>query len=36
VSGADFSARKRSIQAGREVATAMLAELKTRIAAKTH
>lgn len=35
VSGADFSARKRSIQAGREVATAMLAELKLRIAAKT-
>ena len=36
VSGADFSARKRSIQAGRDVATAMLAELKLRIAAKTH
>lgn len=36
VSGADFSARKRSIQAGREVATAMLADLKARIAAKTH
>jgi NTE family protein len=36
VSGADFSARKRSIQAGRDVATAMLAELKARIAAKTH
>lgn len=35
VSGADFSARKRSIQAGRDVATAMLAELKLRIAAKT-
>jgi len=36
VSGADFSSRKRSIQAGRDVATAMLAELKLRIAAKTH
>lgn len=36
VSGADFSARKRSIQAGRDVATAMLAELKARIVAKTH
>jgi NTE family protein len=36
VSGADFSARKRSIQAGRDVATAMLTELKLRIAAKTH
>jgi NTE family protein len=36
VSGADFSARKRSIQAGREVATTMLADLKARIAAKTH
>jgi NTE family protein len=35
VSGADFSARKRSIQAGREVATAMLADLKARIASKT-
>ena len=36
VSGADFSARKRSIQAGREIATAMLVDLKARIAAKTH
>jgi NTE family protein len=36
VSGADFSGRKRSIQAGREVAVAMLPELKARIAAKTH
>lgn len=36
VSGADFSARKRSIQAGRDVAIAMLAELKARIASKTH
>ena len=35
VSGADFSARKRSIQAGRDVATAMLLELKAKIAAKT-
>lgn len=36
VSGADFSARKRSIQAGREVAIAMLADLRAKIAAKTH
>jgi NTE family protein len=35
VSGADFSARKRSIQAGRDVATAMLLDLKAKIAAKT-
>jgi NTE family protein len=35
VSSADFSSRKRSIQAGRDVATAMLAELKARIATKT-
>ena len=35
VSGADFSARKRSIQAGRDVATAMLTDLKARITAKT-
>ena len=36
VSSADFAARKRSIQAGREIALAMLNELKLRIAAKTH
>jgi len=36
VSSADFAARKRSIQAGREVALTMLNELKLRIAAKTH
>jgi NTE family protein len=35
VSSADFSARKRSIQAGREVALAMVAELKAKIAAKS-
>jgi NTE family protein len=35
VSGADFSSRKRSIQAGRDVATALLPELKARILAKT-
>ena len=35
VSSADFSSRKKSIQAGREVATAMLVELKSKIAAKT-
>jgi len=36
VSAADFAARKRSIQAGREIALAMLNELKAKIAAKTH
>lgn len=36
VSGADFSSRKRSIQAGRDVAIAMLADLRAKIAAKTH
>jgi len=36
VSSADFAARKRSIQAGREIALAMINELKMRIAAKTH
>lgn len=36
VSSADFTARKRSILAGREAASAMLAELKSRIAAKMH
>ena len=35
VSGADFTGRKRSIQAGREAALAQIAELKSRIAAKT-
>lgn len=35
VSSADFSARKRSIQAGREVALAMVSELKAKIAAKS-
>ncbi len=36
VSGADFAARKRSIQAGRESALAALAELRSKLAAKTH
>ena len=36
VSGADFTARKRAIQAGREAALAQLAVLRERIAAKTH
>ncbi|MDP4299023.1 patatin-like phospholipase family protein [Leptothrix discophora] len=35
ISSADFSARKRSIQAGRDIALGMLAELKNRILAKT-
>jgi NTE family protein len=35
VSGADFTARKRAIQAGREAALAQLATLRERIAAKT-
>lgn len=35
VSSADFTARKRSIAAGRQVAIDMLPELKARIAAKT-
>lgn len=35
VSGADFTARKRSIQAGREAALAQLADLRARVAAKT-
>ncbi len=34
VSGADFSSRKRSIQAGRDAAIAALPDLKTRIATK--
>jgi NTE family protein len=36
VSGADFTARKRSILAGREAASTMLAELRGKIAAKVH
>lgn len=36
VSGADFGARKRSVQAGREAAQAQLAMLRDRIVAKTH
>jgi NTE family protein len=36
VSGADFTVRKRAIQAGREAALAQLALLRQRIAAKTH
>ena len=36
VGGADFSARKRSILAGREAALAQLALLRERIVAKTH
>jgi NTE family protein len=36
VSGADFSARKRAIQAGREAMQSQLAVLRDRIAAKTH
>ena len=36
VSGADFTARKRSIQAGREAMQSQLAALRERIAAKTH
>ena len=35
VSGADFSARRRSIQAGREAAAAMLPQLRVKIAAAT-
>ena len=36
VSSADFAARKRSIQAGRDVALALLPELRLKIAARTH
>jgi NTE family protein len=36
VSGADFGARRRSILAGREAATAALAGLRERIAAKSN
>ena len=35
VGSADFGARKRSVQAGREVALAMLAQIKAKISAKT-
>jgi NTE family protein len=35
ISSADFTARKRSIAAGREIALAMLGELRAKIAAKT-
>jgi len=35
VGGADFAARKKSIQAGREATTQLLAQLKAAIAAKT-
>jgi NTE family protein len=35
VSGADFAARKKSIQAGREAALAALVELRAKVAAKT-
>ena len=34
VSGADFAARKRNIQAGRDIATALLPEIRAHIAAK--
>jgi NTE family protein len=36
VSGADFSARSRSIKAGRDAAQAMLGELRLRILSETH
>jgi NTE family protein len=36
VSGADFAARKRSILAGREAASAGLAELRAKLAEKSH
>jgi len=35
IGSADFTARKRSIQAGREVAQAMLPQIRQRIEAKT-
>ena len=35
VSGADFAARKRVIQAGREAALAALADLRAKVAAKS-
>ncbi len=36
VSGADFTARTRSIQAGREAALAQLAQIRLRIVEQTH
>jgi NTE family protein len=36
LSGADFSARRRAIEAGREAALALLGSLRQRIAALTH
>ena len=36
VSSADFTARKKAIEAGRQAALAQLVELKTRIAAQMH
>ncbi len=36
VSGADFSTRRQSIRAGRDAALAQLAELRGRLAARTH
>lgn len=36
ISSADFTARRRSIQAGRDAALAMLPQLRQRIEAKTH
>ncbi len=36
VSGADFAARRKSIQAGRDVTVAALGELRAKLAAKTH
>lgn len=36
VSGADFAARRKSIQAGREATLAALAELRAKLAAKMH
>jgi NTE family protein len=36
ISSADFASRKRSIQAGREIAQALLPELKARLLAKMH
>jgi NTE family protein len=36
ISSADFASRKRSIQAGREIALALLPELKAKLAARMH
>ena len=36
VSGADFAARRRVIQAGREAALVALADLRAKLAAKSH